>query len=80
MQLRPLTWEYIGNSDCLWQGKADGLLSHVSFTITNGTANGDFIIRTDLDGIPQVSCDDLDEAKAAAQDILTGYAFSLIIF
>lgn len=80
MQLRALTWEYVGNSDCLWRGRADGLLSHVSFTIMESATACEFVLQTDIAGIDQMTYQDLNVAKAEAQDILTSYAFSLIIF
>ncbi len=80
MQIRPLIWEYVGTEHCLWRGRADNLLSHVSFFITLSNAGADeYTIRTDINGIANEKCIGLEAAKARAQDLLNGYAFSLLI-
>lgn len=80
MQIRPLIWEYIGTEHCLWRGMADGLLSHVSFFITlRGSSGDEYLVRTDLNGIANETCNGLEAAKAKAQELLDAYAFSLIL-
>jgi len=59
---------------------ADGLLSHVSFFITlRGSSGDEYLVRTDLNGIANETCNGLEAAKAKAQELLDAYAFSLIL-
>lgn len=80
MQIRIISWEYIGNEHCLWRGKTDGLLSHIQFFITTTERdNEEYLVRTDTNGIANEICIGIEKAKAKAQEMLNGYAFSFII-
>lgn len=80
MQIQPLIWEYVGTSHCLYRASTNGLLSHVSFfiTISNPTKD-EYLIRTDINGIANEKCIGLEPSKAKAQELLNGYALSLIL-
>lgn len=80
MQVKALTWEHIGKENCLWKGTLDGLFSHIQFFITPTDRDPDeFLIRTDLNGIPNETCIGLENAKKKAQDLLNSYAIGMIL-
>ncbi len=80
MQVKSITWEYIGTEHCLWRGKTDGLLCHVLFFITPTERIPDeYLVRTDINGIANKTCIGIEKAKAKAQVLLNSYALCLII-
>ncbi|MCC7302390.1 MAG: hypothetical protein IT233_07100 [Bacteroidia bacterium] len=80
MQVKIISWEYIGKEHCLWKGKTDGMLCHVHFFITpTGRDREEYLMRTDTNGIANEICIGLEKAKAKAQELLNTYALSLII-
>lgn len=79
MQVKKLTWEYIGKEHCLWTGKLEGFLSHIQFFITpTGRDRQEYFIRTDINGIPNETCMGLENAKKKAQDLLNSYAIGMM--
>lgn len=80
MQIKKITWEYIGKEYCLWRGKTDGILCHIIFFITpTGRDQEEYLVRTDTNGIANETCIGLEKAKVKAQELLSNYALSLII-
>lgn len=80
MQVKIISWEYIGKEHCLWRGKTDGILCHIIFFITpTGRDQEEYMVRTDTNGIANEICIGLEKAKAKAQELLNTYALSLII-
>jgi hypothetical protein len=80
MQVKSITWEYVGKEHCLWKSKTDGMLCNVQFFITStGKDPEEYLLRTDTNGIANDTCIGLEKTKAKAQDLLNSYALSLII-
>lgn len=80
MQIQPLIWIHVGTPHCLCRAETTGLLSHVSFFITiSNEAKDEYLIRTDINGIANEKCIGLEASKAKAQELLNGYALSLIL-
>lgn len=80
MQVKSLTWEFIGKKHCLWLGKMDGLFNHIQFFITpTGRDPEEYFIRTDTNGIPNETCMGLENTKKKAQELLNSYAIGMIL-
>ncbi len=80
MQVKSISWEYVGKEHCQWKGKPDGMLSHVHFFITPTERDPDeYLIRTDINGIANEICLGLENTKTKAQELLNSYALGLII-
>jgi len=80
MQIKSISWEYVGTEHCLWKGKTDGLLCHIRFFITaTGRDEEEYLLRTDTNGIANETCIGLENTKAKAQELLNRYALSIVI-
>ncbi len=80
MQVKSLTWEFIGKKHCLWLGKMDGLFNHIQFFITPTDRDPEeYFIRTDTNGIPNETCMGLENTKKKAQELLNSYAIGMIL-
>ncbi len=80
MQIKPLEWTYIGSIHCLWTGKTDFLLGELYFFIDPIPDEPDKVfLRTEINGIPNVTCTNIAAAKIKAQQILDNYSISLVL-
>lgn len=80
MQVKKISWEYVGKEHCMWRGKTDGMFCHVIFFITpTGRDQEEYLVRTDTNGIANEVCIGLENAKAKAQELLNVYVLTLII-
>lgn len=79
MHVQPISWKYIGKEDCLWLGKTNGLLSHIAMRINVTEKENEYSINSNIHGFIVQKVNGLENAKVKAQELLNGYAFSLII-
>lgn len=80
MQVKSISWKYVGKEHCLWAGKPEGIFSQMLFFITStGNDPEEYLVRTDVNGIANETCIGLEKAKAKAQELLNSYALSLLI-
>lgn len=80
MQIKELTWEYVGEDNCLWVGKLDGMFGNIRFFISQANCDpAKYYLRNDINGVPDETCLGLDKAKKKAQDLLNSYAIGLTL-
>jgi len=80
MQVKSISWEYVGTEHCLWKGKTEGGIFPVLFFITStGRDREEYLLRTDTNGIANEICLGLEKTKAKAQELLTRYILSIVI-
>ncbi len=73
---KKLQWKYIGRTNTLWVGTLLGKYSPIRFVLER-LSGEQYIIRCDINGIKNHSCEGLEKAKQQAQELFNGYALSL---
>ncbi len=73
---KKLRWKYLGRTNAHWVGFLFGEYSPVRFVLERQSGE-QYLIRCDLNGVKNHSCEGLEKAKQKAQELFNGYALSL---
>ncbi|MBL4575811.1 MAG: hypothetical protein JKY51_06905 [Opitutaceae bacterium] len=76
MTPKKLQWKYIGRTNAHWVGMLPEEHPSIRFALERQSGER-YLIKCDLNGIKNHSCEGLEKAKQQAQELFNGYAVSL---
>lgn len=73
---RKLQWKYIGRTNTHWIAMLPGEYPPIRFALER-LSDETYLIKCDLNGVKNCSCEGLKRAKQQAQELFNSYAISL---